>query len=84
MLKDTYTDTFARTAIVDKFDDARRGWTVGAGVEYAITNNLTARAEYRFTKFETFENTLEPGIAIEEEPEFHTVRFGVSYNFSTY
>ena len=25
------------------------GWTVGAGVEAAITNNVTARVEYRYT-----------------------------------
>ena len=27
----------------------RTGWTAGAGVEYAITHNLTAKAEYLYT-----------------------------------
>lgn len=32
-------------------DDSRIGWTIGAGVEYAITHNLTAFAEYDFYDF---------------------------------
>jgi outer membrane immunogenic protein len=32
-------------------DDSRTGWTIGAGVEYAVTHNLTAFAEYDFYDF---------------------------------
>jgi outer membrane immunogenic protein len=71
----------------ESFDDTEWGWTLGAGVEYAFTNNLTARLEYRYTKFEDVENNstaLIPGGAAEQDPEFHTVRVGVSYKFGTY
>ena len=27
------------------------GWTVGAGIDYAVTNNIFARGEYRYTDF---------------------------------
>lgn len=70
----------------ESFDDTQWGWTIGAGVEYAITNNLTARVEYRYTRFDSYDNStaLIAGGAAEQEPEFHTVRAGVSYKFSTY
>ncbi|MGH6836666.1 MAG: outer membrane protein [Methylocella sp.] len=31
--------------------NTRVGWTVGGGIQYAITNNWSIRAEYRFTDF---------------------------------
>ena len=33
-------------------DDTRVGWTVGAGIDYAITNNWFAGIEYRYSQFE--------------------------------
>ncbi|MEJ0093138.1 MAG: outer membrane protein [Methylocella sp.] len=33
----------------DSASDTRVGWTVGGGLEYAITNNWSIRAEYRYT-----------------------------------
>lgn len=34
-------------------DGMRWGWTVGAGLDYAITNNWFTGIEYRYTQFET-------------------------------
>lgn len=65
-------------------DEVHWGWTLGAGVEYAISNNLTARAEYRYTNFNTFDNQpsfLVAGGVAEQEPDFHTLRIGTSYKF---
>jgi outer membrane immunogenic protein len=36
--------------------NTRTGWTVGGGIEYAVTNNWWIRAEYRFTDFGTIRN----------------------------
>jgi outer membrane immunogenic protein len=36
------------------FSSTRLGWTVGSGIEYAMTNNWSVRAEYRYTDFGTF------------------------------
>jgi outer membrane immunogenic protein len=33
--------------------NSRTGWTVGGGIEYAVTNNWSIGAEYRFTDFGT-------------------------------
>ena len=67
-----------------KFDDTRLGWTVGAGVEYAIMSNWTARFEYRYTNFSAYKNAtalLGPAASSEQDPDFHTLRIGASYRF---
>ncbi len=35
----------------DSQSNTRVGWTVGGGLEYAVTNNWSIRAEYRFTQY---------------------------------
>ena len=35
----------------ESISKTRAGWTVGGGIEYAVTNNWSARAEYRFSDF---------------------------------
>jgi outer membrane immunogenic protein len=89
---DTYTITvpaghfsrFGPGTYPEKASDTAWGWTVGGGLEFAFTNNLTARAEYRYTKFDDITNAstfILPGGAAKQEPEFHAVRAGVSYKF---
>lgn len=38
----------------------RWGWMVGAGVEYAVTDNVTLKAEYNYLNFGTQNQTLTP------------------------
>jgi outer membrane immunogenic protein len=38
--------------------NTRVGWTVGGGIEYAVTNNWSIRAEYRFSDFGSIRNDL--------------------------
>ena len=67
-----------------KFDELRWGWTIGTGAEYAITSSLTARAEYRYTNLNRYENVtsfLGSRSVAEQEPDFHTLRIGTSYKF---
>jgi outer membrane immunogenic protein len=48
---------FAATTVFDGFggctssSSTRVGWTVGGGLEYAVTNNWSVRAEYRYSDF---------------------------------
>ena len=68
----------------EKFSDVKFGWTVGAGVEYAINHNWSARAEYRYSDFGKVTNI--PTEVWEDyrdthEVTTHTVRLGVSYRF---
>ncbi len=63
----------------------RLGWTVGAGVEYAITQNLTAKVEYNYMNFGTFRTDMTgaPNIWVTQRGDVHAVKLGVNYLFST-
>jgi len=56
------------------------GWTIGAGAEYALTDTVTVRGEYRYADFGSktvvFNNYVE-----DISPALHTVTIGVSYRF---
>lgn len=49
-LRNSYTTTLG----YDSIGHTRVGWTVGGGVEYAITNTWSLRAEYRYSDFGTY------------------------------
>jgi outer membrane immunogenic protein len=60
---------------------SRTGWTLGAGVEYAITPNVTAKLEYAYYNFGT--HLLSPPFVATVRNDVHTVKVGVNYLFST-
>ncbi|MGQ4273296.1 outer membrane beta-barrel protein [Terrihabitans sp. B22-R8] len=53
------------------------GWTLGAGVEAAVTQNISAKAEYLYMDFGD-ESYSGAGTI---ESDLHTVRLGVNYRF---
>lgn len=62
------------------------GWVAGGGVEYAVANNWTVRAEYLYYDFgdETIINpTVVPGLNYLStfDNKIHVVRAGVNYKF---
>jgi outer membrane immunogenic protein len=69
--------------------NTRVGWTAGGGVEYAVTNNWSIRAEYRFSDF----GTIRDGLGLPSGGRFfnehrrlqeNQVQAGFSYKFDTY
>jgi outer membrane immunogenic protein len=72
-----------------KGSQIQAGWTVGAGVQYAITNNWSLKVEYGYTDLGTF-------TVGSKGPDFargfngwhmidvteHTGNFGIVYNFN--
>ncbi len=57
------------------------GFTVGGGLEYAITNNISLKAEYLFNDYGStplFSGTRD---AISSGLSFSTVRAGINYHF---
>jgi outer membrane immunogenic protein len=71
------------------------GWTAGAGVEYAVTRNLSFKAEYLYTDLGSANSpnyyldatfggpTYSPGDDMRTTTTFSTVRVGLNYKFDT-
>lgn len=57
------------------------GWTAGAGVEYAVTNNVTLKTEYLYTDLGKATLFADDFVSLENDVAFHTVRFGINYKF---
>jgi outer membrane immunogenic protein len=58
----------------------RVGYAVGAGLEYAFTQNWTARGEYRYTDFGRYTDLI-AGVNYSNRVHQHGVRFGASYKW---
>jgi outer membrane immunogenic protein len=72
------------TTVTDRSGLDHSGWTIGAGVEHAITHNWTLKAEYLYMDLgdKTFVSpTLVAGAPWNVELQLHSVRFGVNYKF---
>ncbi|RCS21503.1 porin family protein [Phyllobacterium salinisoli] len=58
----------------------RAGWTAGAGVDYAATDNVILRLEYRYTDLGGKEYSMD-GYKYNADFKSHGVRLGVAYKF---
>jgi outer membrane immunogenic protein len=67
----------------DRGDDSNWGWTLGGGVEYAFTNNLTAKIEGLYVNLDT-KNTGGLYYTGNGNTEFGVVRAGLNFKFGTY
>jgi len=56
------------------------GWTLGAGVEYAFTDSLSGRVEYRYSDFQRATFTAPAG-PIKSKFDENQVLVGISYKF---
>jgi len=67
------------------YSSTRVGWTVGGGVEYALSNNWSVRGEYRYTDFGRSSDYLASiGQTITNHVIEHRVTVGFSYKFDMY
>jgi outer membrane immunogenic protein len=60
------------------------GWTLGVGWEYAFTNALSARIEYRYTDYGSESGGLPPiypGVTMTTSTTNNAIRLGVSWKF---
>jgi outer membrane immunogenic protein len=72
----------------DSISHTRVGYTVGGGVEYAVTNNVSVRAEYRYTDFGNVTDNLVGSTAlatsVSHRETDNRVQAGISYKFDTF
>ncbi len=76
--------SFYDSATADHFSSVEAGWTVGGGLEYAINDAWSVRAEYRYTDFEPLTGetaNTDPGWLENDDLRVHAVRIGASYHF---
>lgn len=77
-------DAFGGSFAVSK-SNTKAGWTVGAGIEYAVTDHLSFKTEYLFTdlgKSTLYDGDLFGAHAnLKNDVNFHTVRVGLNYKF---
>jgi outer membrane autotransporter protein len=83
---ENYTDaslTVLETSGAIPYDEGvhKSGWTVGAGLEYALTDNWIVRGEYLYFDFGK-QRVFDPGpVYVDGRTDFHVGRFGLSYKF---
>lgn len=69
-------------ATPDRGDANLVGWTLGAGTEYAVTDNWIVRGEYRYTKFNDKDFRSQPGdYEFNVDADIHDLRIGAAYKF---
>ncbi|MCL6653582.1 hypothetical protein A6R70_14930 [Agrobacterium rubi] len=56
------------------------GYTVGAGVEAMVTNNITARVEYRYSDYQNKDFALDTG-TVSRGFDDHSVKAGIGVKF---
>lgn len=85
--EDTQTQTVPVGAPPVRFSDTAVGWTAGAGVEYAITQNLSAKLEYLYVSANLSDTVAFPAVmggGVESESvtlSDNLVRAGLNWKF---
>jgi outer membrane immunogenic protein len=77
------THTFSDDGFSDTVSKHRFGGVLGAGVEYAFTNNWSAKLEYNYIHFgsKTHEFEVDGTEEIQIDQNMHTLKVGVNYLF---
>ena len=68
----------------ETFNRVISSYTVGGGVEYAVTPNFVVRSEYRYTDYGKFNNNSQvafPGFTGRQQPVTHAIKVGAGYKF---
>jgi outer membrane immunogenic protein len=80
--RDKFSETF--NGFVNTAQQTRSGWTVGGGLEYAITGNWTAKIEYNYLDFgDKFVRVVGPvdNFGYQIDQQMHIVKAGLNYRF---
>jgi outer membrane immunogenic protein len=78
-------DVFPMGGVFQDTSKMQTGWTAGGGLDYAFTNNLIGRVEYRYSDFGTFSyNVLfNPQFRMNHKITENQVLVGLHYKFGS-
>lgn len=62
-------------------NQSRSGWTVGAGLQFALSRNLMLNTEYSYTNLGSAPITTIGGVTLSETFAYHAITAGLSYRF---
>lgn len=83
-----FNDIYTSGLGTDNIWQTRVGWTAGGGVEYAINDNWSVRAEYRYTDFGSFGDPLAASLGggdfARRLQTDNRVQVGFSYKFDMF
>lgn len=66
----------------ESYKTTRTGYTVGAGVEAMVTDNVSAKLEYAYSDYGSWNGTLSPsGLAVDFKLHTHAIKAGVNFHF---
>lgn len=68
------------STIGDIVDWGSSGFSIGGGLETAVSSNMTLGLEYRYSQYE--KEDFGSDDLITDEPSFQTVRIGAKYKFN--
>ena len=69
------------SALGISYSDIRHGWTLGAGTEYAFSDNLIGRLEYRYSDFGDDSRRIGNGDRDVSDLDMHALRAGLAFKF---
>ena len=78
-------DLNASAPIGDILDWGSSGFSVGGGLETAVSSNMTVGLEYRYSQFAEKDFSADLGLpddSLTSTPSFHTVRIDAKYKFN--
>ena len=57
------------------------GWTIGGGLEHALTADVSIKAEYLYMDFGSDTSLSSDGDIYKHEHELHTIKAGLNFRF---
>jgi outer membrane immunogenic protein len=80
--EDLLTTAGGVTAATQVITDNRTGFTVGAGIEFGLVENLSAKIEYDFYDFGSKNYNFSSITPVSVSSNLHTIIVGLNYRFN--
>jgi outer membrane immunogenic protein len=79
-----YKVDYDHTGASGTLDETLVGWTLGGGIEYAFSDSVTSRIEYRYSDYGSMDGSVFAAFPAESQDadlEVHDIRWGIAFRF---